>query len=89
MNERHFVRVSAPTRREFAKLQKYDFDLFGHTARRAAKGKFTIDGLLTAEQAEQLRQDGYGVSEQPELAVDLQAANNVIELPDWLAERGF
>ena len=89
MTERYFVQVGASSKQALTKLQAYDFDLFRHTARQTPEKAFKIDGLLTAEQAEQLVKDGYTVLMQQESSLGAQGASEVIELPEWLAERGF
>jgi hypothetical protein len=89
MAERYFVQVGASSKQALAKLQTYDFDLFRHTARQTREKAFKIDGLLTAEQAERLVKDGYTVLMQQESSLSTQDASEVIELPEWLAERGF
>lgn len=89
MAERYFVQVGASSKESLAKLQTYDFDLFRHTARQTPDKTFKIDGLLTAEQAERLVKDGYTVLMQPESSLSTQDASEVIELPEWLAERGL
>ena len=89
MAERYFVQVGASSKQALAKLQTYDFDLFRHTAKQTPEKAYKIDGLLTAEQAEQLVKDGYTVLMQPESYLGAQDASEVIELEDWLAERGF
>ena len=89
MTQRYLVHVAATSKIALAKLQQYDFDLFPHTARQKSKDEFTIDGLLTANQAEQLVRDGYKVLMQRDVAADAEDTNQVIELPEWLAERGF
>jgi hypothetical protein len=89
MSDKYFVQVGAPSKQAFAKLQEYGFDLFRHTARRTPKKEFKIDGLLTAEQSERLVKDGYTVLMQQESSLSALGASEVIELPEWLAERGF
>ena len=89
MSESYFVQVGASSKQALAKLHAYDFDLFRHTARQTSKNEFTIDGLLTAEQIQRLVKDGYTVLMQQDSAVDAEDTNKVIELPEWLEERGF
>ncbi len=89
MFERYFVQVSASSKKALAKLQSYDFDLFRNTARQTPDKVFKIDGLLTTEQVERLVKDGYTVLMQQGSSLSAQNTNQVIELPDWLAERGL
>jgi hypothetical protein len=39
----------------------YDLDVFRQTAKQTAEGGFQIEGLLTDEQVERLRAEGYEV----------------------------
>ncbi len=89
MNDRFFVRVSAASEEALAALQKYGFDLFRHTVKSTADKRFTIDGLLTTEQAAQLVKDGYVVEMRENAAADAYGAPPTVELAEWLAERGF
>jgi hypothetical protein len=89
MAERYFVQVGAPSKEALAKLQTYDFDLFRHTTKQTPEKVYKIDGLLTVEQAERLVKDGYTVLMQRQAIMGEQDASEVIELKDWLAERGF
>jgi hypothetical protein len=89
MADKYFVQVGASSKQALAKLQAYDFDLFRHTAKQTPDKAFRIDGLLTTEQAAQLVKDGYTVLMQQESTLSAQGASEVIELPEWLAERGF
>ena len=89
MAEKYFVQVGASSKEALAKLQTYDFDLFRHTAKQTPEKAYKIDGLLTVEQAERLVKDGYTVLVQQESTMGAQDASEVIELKDWLAERGF
>jgi hypothetical protein len=57
----HFVRIRVPVWERLRDLQRVaDLDVFGQTARKV-EGRFEIDGLLSDEQIEQARTEGYEV----------------------------
>ncbi len=89
MNEKFHVQVSAPNQEAFARVQECDFDMLRHTARRTADKQYVIDGLLTADEAAQLVRDGYAVQMERLKGPETDASAMVVELPEWLAERGF
>jgi hypothetical protein len=59
---RQFVRIRAADWEGLRDLQRvHDLDVFGPTARERPEGGFEIQGLLSDEQAAQLRADGYEI----------------------------
>ena len=57
-----FAKIRAPTWEMLQDLQRvHDLDLARQTARRLPDGEYEVDGLLSEEQTERLRQDGFQV----------------------------
>ena len=85
---RFFVTVYARSADDLRSLQEYGLDLFPQTAKQLptadASHTFTIDGLLTTEEAESLVGKGYQVR----LEDTVEARSNTgepQEFGDWLA----
>lgn len=65
----YFVKIRTSTWERLRDLQQvYDLDVFRQTAKQLAEGVFEIHGLLSDEQIEQMRTDGYEV----EVATDAE-----------------
>jgi hypothetical protein len=57
-----FVRITASSREHLLALQQFpELDLFRHTARQLEDGVYTVDGLLSREQIDQLLVEGYTI----------------------------
>ncbi len=58
----YFVKIGAPTLEQLRDLQRvHDLDVFPHTARQRTEGMFEIEGLLSDEQIDRVRTEGYEV----------------------------
>lgn len=58
----YFVKIRAVTQERLRNLQSvYDLDVFRQTARNPSPGTFEIQGLLSDEEIERIRTDGYEV----------------------------
>lgn len=58
----YFVKIRAATQERLRNLQSvYDLDVFRQTARNPSPGTFEIQGLLSDEEIERIRTDGYEV----------------------------
>ena len=58
----YFVKIGAPTLEQLRDLQRvHDLDVFPHTARQRTESMFEIRGLLSDEQIDKVRREGYEV----------------------------
>ena len=58
----YFVKIRATTLERLRDLQRvHDLDVFHHTARQRTDGMFEIQGLLSDEQIDKVRIEGYEV----------------------------
>lgn len=76
-----FVRIRAADWEHLRDLQRvHDLDVFGPTARERPEGGFEIQGLLSDEQAAQMRARGYEI--EPVADADRVASERLRELRD-------
>jgi hypothetical protein len=84
MENRYFVTIVADSREAMLKLRDYDLDLFRQTSRVTERQRYTIDGLLAAEEVEQLVQDGYSVNMQKQAMPKTTAQTEIVSFEEWL-----
>jgi hypothetical protein len=85
--DRYFVVVFARDPDAMRGLQRFDFDLFAPTAKRSGRDKeypFSIDGLLSTEEIETLRQAGYRVQVQDPAEKRARGAQAPAEFSQWM-----
>jgi hypothetical protein len=85
--ERYFVVVLARDADGMRALQKFEFDLFAQTAKRSGRDKdypFSIDGLLSPPEIEQLKQAGYRVQVQDPVEKRARGAQNPADFSQWI-----
>ena len=84
---RYFVTVYARSADDLLRLQAHGFDLFPQTAKQGrtdeASHPFTIDGLLSVEEAETLVATGYQVRLEDTVEARSNSGESA-ELGDWL-----
>lgn len=84
---RFFVTVYARSADDLRRLQKYGFDLFAQTAKKArarTQHPFSIEGLLTTEEVETLVKEGYRVLLEDTVEARSHTTGDTIEFADWL-----
>jgi hypothetical protein len=84
----YFVVIYAEDPASLRSLQKYDLDVFPQTAKKKPgrqQYSYSIDGLLTLAQVEEVVRAGYRVEIQDPAEKRARAAQNVTEFPQWLA----
>ncbi len=60
---RYFVKIFARTAEQLRELQhRNQLDVFTNTAKQCEDGKYVVDGLLSAEQIDNVRTYGYTVT---------------------------
>ncbi len=85
--DRYFVVVRARSDNAMRALSRYGYDLFASTARRDAKAvefSLQIDGLLSNEEIETLRTDGYQVDVTQSMTEFSAVPERNLEFDDWL-----
>jgi hypothetical protein len=85
--DRYFVVVFARDPDAMRGLQRFDFDLFAPTAKRSGRDReypFSIDGLLSTEEIETLRQAGYRVQVQDPAEKRARGAQAPAEFSQWM-----
>lgn len=88
MERKFFVTIVATNRRALLNLADYQLDLFQATAKSANNQEFTIEGLLSLPQIEQLVMSGYRVLIQDESSKRARATQQVSGLQEWMRSMG-
>lgn len=88
MERKFFVTIVAANRRALLNLADYQLDLFQATAKAADNQEFTIEGLLSLPQIEQLVMAGYRVLIQDESSKRARATQQVSGLQEWMRSMG-
>ena len=86
--DRYFGVILARDADAMRSLQKFELDVFPHTAKRSDLDKdfpFSIDGLLTAAEIETVVKAGYKVQIHESADQGARAAARPAEFPEWLA----
>lgn len=83
----YFVVILAANADSLRALQKFELDVFPQTAKRKsgnADYPFSIEGLLSMAQVEQVVNAGYWVEVQDPAEKRVRGMGNTIEFPEWL-----